>query len=163
MRTNPVGMFDDQFVDHTRDPKANKNWGRKGDAKLGGGYKNNRNKTKTAPAYMNPSRSEANKYWVLDKTKTRFVDKFKAGDVIPGIVVSPFTGSRGDIKSSGVWANGVWTIELKRKLVTAGDKTDIQDVKFKDLGKPYYFGVSVFDNSQINHIYHEGSLELRFK
>ena len=163
VRSNPVGMFDDQFVDHTRDPKANKNWGRKGDVKTGGGYKNNHNKAKTNPAYMNPSMNEDNKYWVYDDTKVKFVDKFKAGAVIPGIVVSPFTGPRGDIKAKGVWANGVWTIELKRKLVTTGEKADIQDVQFKDTSKPYYFGVSVFDNSQINHIYHDGSLELRFK
>ncbi len=163
VRSNPVGMFDDQFVDHTRDPKKNKNWGRKGDVKTGGGYKNNRNKAKTRPVYMNPTRSEANKYWVYNNTKTKFVDKFKAGDVIPGIVVSPFTGPRADIKAKGVWANGMWTIEAKRKLVTAGEKAASQDVQFKDLGKPYYFGVSVFDNSQINHIYHTGSIELRFK
>lgn len=163
VRSNPVGMFDDQFVDHTRDPKANKNWGRKGDAKTGGGYKNNRNKDKTKPVYMNPSMNEGNKYWVYDNTKVKFADKFKAGDVIPGIVVSPFTGSRGDIKAKGVWANEMWTIEVKRKLVTTGEKAEIQDVQFKDLGKPYYFGVSVFDNSQINHIYHQGSIELRFK
>lgn len=163
VRTNPVGLFDDQFVDHTRDPKANKNWGRKGDVKTGGGYKNNRNKAKTRPVYMNPNRTEANKYWVYNNSKIKFVDKFKAGDVIPGIIISPFTGSRGDIRAKGVWADGMWTIEVKRKLVTTGTKADIQDVQFKDLGKPYYFGVSVFDNSQINHIYHQGSIELRFK
>lgn len=163
VRSNPVGMFDDQFVDSTRDPKANKNWGRKGDHKLGGGYKNNTNKAKTRPVYSNPNPSEDNKYWVLDAGKKKFVDRFKAGAVVPGIVVSPFTGSRGDLPAKGVWTDGMWTIELKRKLVTTGQKAKIQDVQFENLGKPYFFGVSVFDNSQINHIYHTGVLELRFK
>ena len=163
VRSNPVGLFDDQFVDSTKDPKKNKNWGRKGDSKLGGGYKNNRNKANTAPAFMNTPHSLANKYWVMPGTKAKFVDTFKPGSVVPGIILSPFTGSRGDIKAKGVWANGMWTIEVKRKLVTRGEKANMQDVQFKDLSKSYYFGISVFDNSQINHIYHEGALVLRFK
>ena len=163
VRSNPVGMFDDQFVDHTRDPKQNKNWGRKGDHKLGGGYKNNSNKAKTAPEFVNKPGSEKNKYWLMLESKAKFVDTFKPGSVVPGIILSPFKGSRGDIQARGMWADGTWTIEVKRKLVTTGEKAEIQDVQFKDLGKAYYFGVSVFDNSQINHLFHSGSLELRFK
>jgi hypothetical protein len=163
VRTGPLGMFDDQFVDDTKDPKQNKNWGRKGDTKLGGGYKNNVNEAKSGPAFMNSPYSEKDKYWVLPRTKTKFVDTFKTGDVAPGIVISPFTGSRGDIKVQSNWKDGMWTLEVKRALVTTGDKVEIQDVHFSDLNKPYYFGISVFDNSQINHVYHEGSIEMSFK
>jgi len=53
-------------------------------------------------------------------------------------------------------------LEVKRSLKTRGKNAKIQDVQFSDLKKPYYFGLSVFDNSQINHIYHNGSIELRF-
>ena len=130
---------------------------------MGGGYKNNTNKAKSGPAFMNKPQSEASKYWVMPGTKAKFVDTFKAGSVVPGIMVSPFKGSRADIKAKGVWTGGVWTIEVKRKLVTNGKQAKVQDVQFKNLKKPYYFGISVFDNSQINHIYHEGTLELRFK
>lgn len=163
VRTDPLGMFDDQFVDNTMDPKLNKNWGRKGDTKLSGGYKNNINESKTGPALMNSHYSEENKYWVLPRTKTKFVDTFKTGDVVPGIVLSPFTGSRADIKTKSSWKDGQWTLEIKRALVTTGDKAEIQDVQFNDLKKAYYLGVSVFDNSQINHVYHEGSIEMSFK
>lgn len=163
VRTDPLGMFDDQFVDDTADPKQNKNWGRKGDTKLGGGYKNNVNKSKTGPAFMNSPYSEKDKYWVLPRTKTKFVDTFKTEDVVPGIVLSPFTGSRADIKVKSNWKDGQWTLEFKRALVTTGDKAEIQDVQFNDLKKAYYFGISVFDNSQINHIYHEGSMVMTFK
>jgi Ethylbenzene dehydrogenase len=163
VRTGPLGMIDDQFVDHTKDPKQNKNWGRKGDAKLGGGYKNNLNSTKTGPAYMNSPYSEENKYWVLPRTKTKFVDSFKTGDIVPGIIISPFAGSRADISVKSVWKNGQWTLEIKRALVTTGEKADIQDVQFRDLGKAYYFGLAVFDNTQINHLYHKGSIELSFQ
>ncbi|MEH6825137.1 MAG: ethylbenzene dehydrogenase-related protein [Motiliproteus sp.] len=163
VRMNPLGLIDDQFVDHIKDPKMNKNWGRHGDAKTGGGYVANINAAKNGPAFMNRTQDGLNDYTVTPAQKTTFVDTFNAGDLVPGIMSTPFTGSRGDIWSTGVWNDGKWTIELKRKLVTTGDKADIQDVQFNDLKKTYYFGVSVFDNSQINHIYHEGSLKLTFK
>lgn len=163
VRTGPLGMIDDQFVDHTKDLKQNKNWGRKGDAKLGGGYKNNHNGSKTGPAYMNSPFSEADKYWVLPRTKTKFVDTFKTGDVVPGIEISPFKGSRADIRAKGVWKDGLWTLEIKRTLVTTGEKADVQDIQFRDLSKAYYFGLAVFDNTQINHLYHKGSIELNFQ
>ena len=162
VRSNPVGQVDDQFVDDTKDPKANANWGRKGDAKTGGGYVNNVNKEKTGPAWM-PKTPSADKYWILDENKIPFVDNFKAGDVVAGIIVAPFDGSRGDIASKGAWKDGQWTVEMKRRLVTTGDKAKTQDVQFDDLKRPYYFGLSVFDNSQINHVYHEGVHRLTFK
>ena len=162
VRTNPLGLFDDQFVDSTKDPKKNKNWGRKGDDKIGGGYKNNINKAKTGPVFMNSGGSEEYKYMVVPWLRTKFVDNFKTGDVVPGIVLSAFTGHRADIKVKGAWKDGKWTLEVKRSLKTRGKNAKIQDVQFSDLKKPYYFGLSVFDNSQINHIYHNGSIELRF-
>jgi hypothetical protein len=162
VRTNPVGQIDDQYVDDTKDPAKNADWGRKGDVKTGGGYADNSNKDKTGPAWMNKTPSE-NKYWILDENKTAFVDTFKPGDVVAGMVVAPFSGSRGDIASKAVWKNGQWTLEMKRKLVTTGEKAKEQDVQFDDLKKAYYFGVSVFDNSQINHMYHEGAHRLTFK
>ena len=47
--------------------------------------------------------------------------------------------------------------------MSGAEKADIQDVQFSDLKKAYHFGVSVFDNSQINHIYHKGAIKLTFK
>jgi hypothetical protein len=163
VRTGPLGMADDQYVDSVADPKLNKNWGRHGDVKTGGGYTNNVNEAKTGPAFMNSPYSEKDKYWVLPKSKAKFVDTFKTGDVVPGIVITPFTGPRGDIKVASNWKDGVWTLEIKRALVTIGEKSEIQDVQFRDLGKVYYFGISVFDNSQINHVYHEGSIGMTFQ
>jgi hypothetical protein len=82
---------------------------------------------------------------------------------VGGVVIAPFTGSRGDIEGRAVWKDGMWTLEIKRKLVTAGENAKEQDVQFDDLKKTYYFGVSVFDNTQINHMYHEGVNRLTFK
>lgn len=163
VRNNPVGQFDDQYVDDTNDPMKSNEWGRKGDVKTGGGYKDNVNADKTGPLYMNSPYSEEYKYFVMPSLKAEFVDTFKAGDVVPGIVLDPFTGPRADLKVKGVWKNGQWTLEVQRSLVTKGEKAEIQDVQFSDLKKKYYFGTSVFDNSQINHLYHNGAVEFTFK
>ncbi|RRJ84246.1 ethylbenzene dehydrogenase-related protein [Aestuariirhabdus litorea] len=163
VRMNPVGVIDDQYIDSVNDPAVNKNWGRHGDAKTGGGYVNNMNEAKDGPAFMNRTQDGLNDFTITPDQKTEFVDTFKPGDMVPGIMSTAFTGSRGDIWAKGAWKEGMWTIEIKRKLVTTGEKADIQDVQFSDLGKAYSFGVSVFDNSQINHIYHEGVLKLSFQ
>ena len=161
VRTGPVDQLDDQYIDSTADPEANSNWGRKGDHKTGGGYSNNVSEDKTQPAFMAEGES-AGGYWLLDQNKTAFVDNFDAGDTVPSIVVSPFAGSRGDVQAVASWADGVWTIEMQRPLVTSEEMANEQDVQFDDLEQSYPFGISVFDNSQINHLYHEGVLTLEF-
>ncbi len=161
VRTNPVGQLDDWFIDDTSQPAKNPEWGRKPDASSGGGYAENVNAAKNAPGFMNKDPAAANKTWVLDAEKADFADSFKAGDTVGGEVLAPFTGSRGDLSGVGKHANGAWTVEVKRKLVTGGDKT--QDVQFGNLKQTYYFGVSVFDNTEIDHLYHQGALKLVFK
>jgi len=163
VRMNPLGLIDDQFVDHVKDPAVNKNWGRHGDSKTGGGYVNNINADKTGPAFMNRSQGNVDGFTITPSQMTAFVDTFKPGDRIPGIVSEPFTGSRGDIWAKGEWRDGKWTIEIKRALVTTGDKAEIQDVQFSDLSKAYSFGIAVFDNSQIDHLYHDSAYDLIFK
>ena len=163
VRTSPLGQVDDQFMDNTNNGKTNKGFGRKGDMKTGGGYTNNINKDKTGPAYINFPPSEKAKYYVLPSLKTPFVDIYKPGDIVPGIVIDAFQGPRADIEMRGKWNKGIWTVEIRRKLVTSGEKAEIQDVQFNDLSKTYFFGVSVFDNSQINHLFHDGVLALQFK
>lgn len=75
---------------------------------------------------------------------------FKAGDRIPYIIFYPFTarwgGSRDDIWGKGVWKEGRWTVEMKRRLATG--HTD--DVRFAP-GKRYTFAVAVFDHTIIGH------------
>jgi len=151
----------DQYVDDIADPSKGKSWGRHGDEKLSGGYKNNAKKGLNMPVYM--SKDGKNMPYILDTQKVPFVDTFKAGDKIAGIVVAKMTGSAADIMTSNHYADGKWTLVFKRSLTTNHPKSKIQDVQFNDLSKPYYFGVSVFDNSQINHVYHEGSIKLLFK
>ena len=150
----------DQYVDHVKNEK--KNWGRHGDEKLGGGYKNNMTKDKKMPMYM--SKNTDNKLtYLVDADKIPFVDTFKVGDMVPAIVVSKMSGSAADIQTSSVYKDGKWTLVFKRALTTNHPKSKTQDVQFNNLKKAYYFGVAAFDNTQINHMYHEGSIKLLFK
>jgi hypothetical protein len=84
---------------------------------------------------------------------------FAEGDLVPGIITAPFTGDRGDLSAGYVWADGVWTVELSRKLVTGSEF----DVQFDDMAGTYHFGVSIFDNAQTMHSYQVGAIPFVFK
>jgi len=161
VRAEPVGQIDDQYIDHNTDAAKNSGWGRHGDSKTGGGYSNNVSEDKKTPAFM-PKDGATGAFWLAKSDAVPFNDTFAAGDVLPGILISPFEGSRGDIASAAVWADGKWTVEVRRALVTTGENAAAQDVQFSDLSKAYPFGVAVFDNAAINHAYHEGVLTLKF-
>lgn len=156
VRTNPVGYIDDQYVDATRyDPAKSPDAGRKSDPGAGG-YTDNVNANKTAPAFTADDQP-APPYWILDEQKKPFADAYKAGDEIAGIVVKPPTGDRADIKAKAVYSNGKWVMEAGRKLSTGSQ----YDVQFSDMKKEYSFGAAVFDNAQVRHSY-SGVLKLKF-
>ena len=158
--TNPVGQVLDGFIDDTKDPAQNPDFGRKADDGAGGPAFN-ANAGKTAPAFMSPSPADGVN-WVRDDTKVPFADTFKPGDAIGSVIVAPYTGPRGDIQAAALWENGTWTLELKRKLVTSGPNAKQQDVQFDNLKKPYFFGVSVFDHTDSAHLYREEAMKLTF-
>jgi hypothetical protein len=162
-RTGPVNQVDDQYLDHNTDPSVNAGWGRHGDTKTGGGYSNNIADGMPKWQDARVGKVQNDQYWILDNSKKPFIDNYKAGDQIAGIVVSPFMGPRGDIGAVAEWKNGQWTVEVARDLVTTGQDAEAQDVQFRNLSKQYPFGIAVFDNSQINHIFHWGVLNLSFK
>ncbi|MDR7471690.1 MAG: ethylbenzene dehydrogenase-related protein [Armatimonadota bacterium] len=96
----------------------------------------------------------------MDAEKVPFDDtKCKAGDEVPGIVVSGFQGDRGDVRGRGVFRNGQRTLEWGRTLTTGST----YDVQFSDLSKPYSFGVAVFDNAQVRHAFQMGVARLIFQ
>jgi len=161
VRTGPVGQIDDQYVDNTKyDKEKSPNAGRKTDPKTGGGYADNQTEDKKGPKFALAGNKPAPPYWIMDAEKELFDDsKYKAGDEVPGIIVAPFTGDRGDLAAKHAWKDGVWTIVIARKLVTNSEF----DVQFSDLKKPYTFGVSVFDNAQVRHAYNAGVLKLVFE
>ena len=163
VRTLPVGQIDDQYLDHTRfDPKKSKGAGRHGDPKTGGGYKKIGLKD-GVPEFMNKDAKPANgggTYWLKATDAVVFDDsKFKVGDEVASIMISPLEGDRGDISAGGEWKDGKWTVELSRKLVTGSP----YDVQFEDLGGSYFFGVAFFDNAQVRHAFTEKPLKLVFQ
>lgn len=161
VRTGSVGQMDDQWLDDTKyDKDKAPEAGRKSDPKTGGGYADNVNDAKNGPKFALKGNKPAPPYWIVDSEKEPFDDsKYKAGDEVPGIVVAPFTGDRGDIGVKSTWKDGTYTLVFWRKLVTGSDF----DVQFSDLKKTYAFGVAVFDNAQVRHAYVPGVLRLTFE
>ncbi len=156
-----VGKIDDQYVDGTRyDKDKAPEAGRKSDPNTGGGYKTNIGDDKKGPKLALPGNKPAPPYWIVDGQGEPFDDsKYKAGDEVPGIIVAPFTGDRGDIAAKDVYKDGVRTIVFYRKLATGSE----YDVQFSDPKKDYAFGVTVFDNAQVRHAYTPGVLKLKFE
>ena len=68
------------------------------------------------------------------------VTRLAENAIVPGYVLSPFQGSRGDIASNGAWVDGKWVVVLTRALDTGND----DDVVFTP-PKKYPFGVAVVD------------------
>lgn len=161
VRTGSIGQIDDQYLDATRyDKDKAPEAGRKSDPKTGGGYADNVNDAKNGPKWALTGNKPAPPYWIVDAQKEPFDDSaYKAGDEVPGIVVAPFTGDRGNIAVRSAWKDGVWTLRFARKLVTGSEF----DVQFDDMKKPYAFGVAVFDNAQVRHAYTPGVLKMVFE
>jgi Ethylbenzene dehydrogenase len=161
VRTGTVGQVDDQYLDDTRyDKDKAPEAGRKSDPKTGGGYADNQTEDKKGPKWALKGNKPAPPYWIVDSEKEPFDDsKYKAGDEVPGIVVAPFTGDRGDISAKIIYKDGVRTSVFWRKLVTGSQ----YDVQFNDPKKEYAFGVAVFDNAQVRHAYTPGVLKMKLE
>jgi hypothetical protein len=157
-----VGQLDDQYLDSTRYSAETPEAGRHGDPKDAGGYVNNETEDKTGPAFMGPAGAapDGSPGFILDSEKLPIdASLFSPGDRVPGIIVSPFTGDRGDFSAGWAWADGRWTLEFGRELVTASEF----DVEFGDLAATYYFGVSAFDNAQVRHAFETGATAFVFR
>ncbi|MBI4671209.1 MAG: hypothetical protein HY741_06020 [Chloroflexi bacterium] len=162
VRTGPVGQTDDQYLDATRyDAKTAPEAGRKSDPKTSGGYTDVALKN-GVPEFMSqngPAANAGGTYWILNQNKVAFNNNlFNAGDEVASIAIAPFTGDRGDLPTVASWQDGKWTLAIGRKLFT-GSKYDVQ---FSDLSKPYYFGLSAFNNAQVRHAYSTSALKLVF-
>jgi hypothetical protein len=172
-----LNQIDDQYLDWTRfDAEKAKEAGRKSDAKDSGGYADNfasmpdpNDATKTVadksmPGFIS-SGYDATGYpgYILDNEKVAVtkeeLDAMPAGTIIPGIIKSEIVGDRGQISAGWKWADGKWTIEFSRTLVT-GSETDVQ---FDDLTAQYFFGIAVFENAQVRHAYQNGVSSMVFK
>ena len=160
VRSNPVGYLEDGYV--IANPSKEPEKGRKRDAGSGTKAKNNRTKDKSKPAYMqDPAKnpSIAGSLLVAEAVKIEDHSKFKEGDEIPGYMLQPaWKDSFGDVKTTGVWENGKWTVFMSRKLDTENE----DDVQY-NTRKKYPFGIGVFDNAGAENSYNSEPLKLQFK
>ncbi len=138
-RTNPVGQADDKWWSIQEDPSDPES-SRHGDAKDGGGYKSNRNEDKSGPMFVNAV--DPSSPFILSGQEAELdISTLEPGAVIPGYILSPFQGSRGDISAKGTWSDGKWVVVLMRALDTGHE----DDLAFTP-PKPYPFGMSIIDD-----------------
>ena len=157
-----LNQVDDQYLDSTRYSTDTPAAGRKSDPNDGGGYVDNQTEDKTLPAFMQPldAPRDGSPGYILASEKLPFDGSlFTAGERVPSIIISEFLGDRGDIAAEWVWADGVWTLEFGRDLVTGSEF----DVQFDDLTTTYFFGVAAFDNAQVRHAYETGATAFVFR
>lgn len=139
-RTNPVGQSDDQWISVLED-LADMESSRHGDAKESGGYADNLNAAADGPAFMHGSDLKA--ALILSGEEVALdTSKLAQGDVVPGFVIAPAVGSRGDLTAQGSWQDGKWVVVLMRALDSGHD----DDVVFTP-PKSYPFGLGVTNNS----------------
>ena len=84
--------------------------------------------------------------------------KFKEGDVVPGWVLSKFSGSMADVASRAKYAGGRWTVMLQRKLETSDKENDVQF----DTRRDYNLGIAVFNSSSKHNSYNSAPLKVKF-
>lgn len=152
--TNPLGYADDGFLDHTKiskkdEPNADKRinaahkWDKPGPEALNVV----RNKDGEGPRWM--SRANSKDPFLLKGQEVPLdMSKIKKGDNVPGWRLARPNGSRGDIDAAAKHdkEEGLWTLELSRKLITNDPEHDVQ---FDDLSKTYYFGIAVWENDRL--------------
>jgi len=169
-RTAPVSQLDDKWLDHEQN-------GRHGDAGTGAYSSNVQDLVTTAgptvkaPLYWIPGRDDY--HWITQaeidaETAKMIMDLDANGDYvdedgtvldktqfgytspkcIPSLMgIKPGTGSRGDVSVWHNWANGEWTIKIKRARNTG--TTD--DLQFDTVGASYWFSVGVMNSAAIAH------------
>ncbi len=169
-RTGPVSQIDDKWLNDDQN-------GRHGDEGTGAYSSNTHDLVTTshgtisAPNYWIPGATDY--HWItqadMDAGVAReIVDMNADGDwvdedgtvllkaefgytsnkVIPSLMgIKPGTGSRGDVSAWHNWADGTWTLKIKRARDTGTD----DDVQYTTLGVPYLFSVGIMNNAAIAH------------
>lgn len=164
-RTNPLGYMDDEWIDNNvlkGYTEVATEAALKGDSSQSiytTGYVRNINDNKSAPRYLNPQQLQSGTFskllladlesGLLVEVEGLDLDERRA--IVPGYLLSRPDGSRGNIDARGMWADGMWNLEIKRKLDTGNP----DDVQF-DITNTYRFGIAVMDNTGGFEAYDKG-------
>ena len=152
-RADPVGQIDDKYWSEVELGVTN---GRHGDPKTAGGYKTNVSEDKTGPKWL-PATPMAVRGGGILSDQTVPVDSDEAseilaqmppGAIVPGMVLAPFEGDRGDVHCQSTHRDGQWEVLIRRRLDT-GSEFDVQFVP----GETYTFACAAFDHSSKRHAY----------
>ena len=145
--TNPIGRADDDRWAAYRNDSLG---GRRLDNLASGGHFSNLNQDWQQPYFLpvhpsvrgwiDPHSEYVTPYFFAD-------DNFAVGDEVPGVIVTPFIGDRGDVRARGQWLDGRWTVEFTRPFKT-GSSFDIE------LREEFYLGIALFDNAESKHAFH---------
>lgn len=145
-RSIPVGKADDSHVFQYRNFDAGKkpfdsNWdGAKGQPRFMFDPARNGGRVALTEAQFRDPKAPK-----LDDTNSVPFDpaRVKDGDILPGFILYTRTdGSADDLDASGTWADGRWTMTIRRKLNTA-QKDDVALVP----GQSYPIGLAVHDDN----------------
>ncbi len=116
------------------------------------------------PHALDPEESlaEGARWWMTEDESVPYSQQADAGipvgTVIPGLLITGrYEGDRADVTGGARWEDGFWTLETKRKLVSASK----YDVSF-GTEDTIYMWVSVFDHTQIRHTRHQRPVRLEF-
>jgi hypothetical protein len=177
-RANPMGYVDDKYVDNTVKPDDDE----AGHHADGGTrvYTGNRFKdgapsfvwktaTPTVPPHASPAQA---RLFLLDADKAPYGrtnpltgKPWAKGDTVPVAILQQPSGSNADLRAVGVWKEEFWTLEMARALDTGENAAKGEkklDVVFEP-AKTYFFGISVFDNSEAANHSFSGPVALVFK
>jgi len=125
------------------------------------GYIANWNKTHDAPLYMQTAPKDYADAMILTQAELESGAAVRIEDlsneqiaeywanyealnaVVPQVLLKTPTDSISDVYVAANWKDGLWTVEVTRKLDTGHD----DDVQFSDLTKDYPFGISLWDRT----------------
>ncbi|GEM_PF-373751 len=111
-----------------------------------------------------PSRDGSGQLWIREEPDVGaypwsfFVPVEFQGSVVPSYKPSRAAGSRADVTAKGVWAEGVWSVEMSRRLRT-GNEDDVELVP----GKAYPLAFAVYDRSEKDRHSTSGVVRLEIK
>lgn len=168
-----MGQIDDNYFGAPMTPKDGKRYtgGYTKDPKDGGGYEMNWEKysdTGVTPKYLPADPSLLDPYQSLDMSPSASddmavflnkadvvpydaaLDTYPVGTVMPAVIVdAPMQGDRGDVQAVSHWQDGMWTMEIKRRLDTGSEF----DIAFAP-DRPTYLWVAAFNHAQTRHSRH---------
>jgi len=145
--TNPASEGDDGWWGAKLNDSVG---GRHFDNSPGGGYISNLNEEWDEPYFLPGHHAFDNWIWTQSDKYLPYrasLDNYQIGATLPGMLVSRFTGDRSDLYAKGEWRNGVWTLELSRRINTGSPFDAV-------LRNEVTIGLAVFNNSEIKHAYH---------